>query len=198
MTKICSKCGAEKELGEFYKSKSGKFGVRGACTECTKVYNATHKEEKRIYYAAYYMAHAEERRAYYANYHVAHAEETKAYNAIHAEERAALRDQIRHDIVLRITGKTWSGDPFHLHHLTKTGRDEDRYKGGRKLGGISLYYVAIRFCEQFGDEAGRLRYSIEFPGDHALKHAYKREIEIKDARIAELEAILAERSEVAA
>jgi 5-methylcytosine-specific restriction endonuclease McrA len=35
MTKICSKCGIEKELSEFYKKKSGKFGVEGRCKQCT-------------------------------------------------------------------------------------------------------------------------------------------------------------------
>lgn len=36
-TKICSKCGIEKELVEFQKEKNGKYGVRGDCKECNKI-----------------------------------------------------------------------------------------------------------------------------------------------------------------
>ena len=34
--KRCSKCGEEKELGEFYKDKFGKYGVRSICKICQK------------------------------------------------------------------------------------------------------------------------------------------------------------------
>jgi hypothetical protein len=40
-TKICSKCGEEKEISEFYKSKTSKSGYRGACISCT---TEKHKE----------------------------------------------------------------------------------------------------------------------------------------------------------
>jgi 5-methylcytosine-specific restriction endonuclease McrA len=36
ITKVCSKCGVEKPVTDFYKKKSGKFGVEGCCKECTK------------------------------------------------------------------------------------------------------------------------------------------------------------------
>lgn len=48
--KICSKCGIEKELFEFYLEKLGKDGFRGDCKECVKKYKAKHyqKYKKRI------------------------------------------------------------------------------------------------------------------------------------------------------
>jgi DNA-binding PadR family transcriptional regulator len=36
ITKVCTKCGVEKPVTDFYKKKSGKFGVEGCCKECTK------------------------------------------------------------------------------------------------------------------------------------------------------------------
>lgn len=46
--KKCSKCGEEKELSEFWKSKSGKFGVQNTCIACDKKqkkkYNSDNKE----------------------------------------------------------------------------------------------------------------------------------------------------------
>jgi hypothetical protein len=35
--KICTKCGVEKSLDEFYKSKMGKDGYRGDCKTCHKL-----------------------------------------------------------------------------------------------------------------------------------------------------------------
>lgn len=34
ITKICTKCGKEKELSEFYKQKRGKYGCLSYCKEC--------------------------------------------------------------------------------------------------------------------------------------------------------------------
>lgn len=43
MTKICTKCGVEKELTEFYKKESGKFGVEGRCKQCTIAANKAYR-----------------------------------------------------------------------------------------------------------------------------------------------------------
>lgn len=52
-TKICSKCNIEKELSEFYKSKTGKYGVRSSCKLCyaenEKCYYQKNKEHKAAY-----------------------------------------------------------------------------------------------------------------------------------------------------
>ena len=45
--KICSKCGEEKGLSEFYKQPTGKLGVRSECIECTKKYKGKYREENR-------------------------------------------------------------------------------------------------------------------------------------------------------
>ena len=42
--KKCSKCGEEKELNEFWKSKKGTFGVQSTCIKCEKL----QKEKWRI------------------------------------------------------------------------------------------------------------------------------------------------------
>ena len=36
MKKLCPKCGEEKDVGEFYKSKNRKSGVTARCKECIK------------------------------------------------------------------------------------------------------------------------------------------------------------------
>ncbi len=41
-TKKCTKCNIEKDLNQFFKAKTGKFGVRGDCKECV------HKKSEKI------------------------------------------------------------------------------------------------------------------------------------------------------
>ena len=33
-TKVCSKCGIEKSVGDYYRQKGGKDGLRAACKKC--------------------------------------------------------------------------------------------------------------------------------------------------------------------
>lgn len=50
-TKICTKCGIEKELSKFTKQKSGRFGVHSYCQDCNnlrmKSYYNQNKDKKR-------------------------------------------------------------------------------------------------------------------------------------------------------
>lgn len=44
-TKICSKCGIEKELNCFYKQKSCKNGITSTCRDCKSEYTKKHQVE---------------------------------------------------------------------------------------------------------------------------------------------------------
>jgi len=46
-TKICTECGLEKEINEFYKHPGGKYGVNSKCKDCKNKYQQT--EERIIY-----------------------------------------------------------------------------------------------------------------------------------------------------
>lgn len=43
-SKTCSKCGIEKDVGEFYKERGGMYGVRSKCKNCIKKYYEENKE----------------------------------------------------------------------------------------------------------------------------------------------------------
>lgn len=49
-TKVCSKCGVEKPLLEFHKSKNHKYGVRNECKGCQKIIRQTWQEKQNKYY----------------------------------------------------------------------------------------------------------------------------------------------------
>ena len=46
-TKVCSKCGEEKEVSEFHKMKGCKYGVRNTCKNCMKEYRKEYQKEYR-------------------------------------------------------------------------------------------------------------------------------------------------------
>ena len=75
MVKTCTKCGVEKELGEFEKMRRGKHGVASECKVCRAAYAKT--PARRAYQAAYRKTPA--RRANQAAYR-----KTPARRASHA------------------------------------------------------------------------------------------------------------------
>jgi 5-methylcytosine-specific restriction endonuclease McrA len=46
-TKVCSKCGIEKDISEFHKDKRTKSGRRSNCTQCSYEYNKKYGEIRR-------------------------------------------------------------------------------------------------------------------------------------------------------
>ena len=47
-TKICTKCGIEKELSEFYKDKSTKTGLTNNCKLCRNKYSKKYNDQNRL------------------------------------------------------------------------------------------------------------------------------------------------------
>ena len=87
--KICSKCGIEKDLNDFYKRKDTKDGLRSDCKECkdlvSKKYHENHKEEIDLYQK---------------NYKVENEEKIKENNRINYDiNKKEIREKIRNDYV---------------------------------------------------------------------------------------------------
>jgi len=45
MLKCCTKCGEDKPLSAFAKSKTERFGVRSKCKDCVKLYNRQYRDQ---------------------------------------------------------------------------------------------------------------------------------------------------------
>ena len=82
--KRCTKCGAEKSLSEFSKSKTTKDGYRGECKECQKAYGKKYREANRErrnkQQREYYVANREQRKAYGKKRYAANRERHKGYH----------------------------------------------------------------------------------------------------------------------
>lgn len=83
MKKTCSKCGETKELTEFHKKKSGKFGVSSACRVCLALYQREYrqnnKEKLAEYEKEYYQNNREKRLGYQREYRQNNKEELAEY-----------------------------------------------------------------------------------------------------------------------
>ncbi len=68
MSKVCTKCGAKKELSEFYKDTSRKDGLRRWCKECCRIYKLSEagKKANRIYHRKQRQLHPEKEKAHHA------------------------------------------------------------------------------------------------------------------------------------
>ena len=91
---VCTKCGEEKLVGQFYRDKSRK-GHDSQCKQCISLYQkqrrAANPDRARAHNVKNYARHQEARRAYAKKYRAKHPEQIKAANAKwqaeHKEER---------------------------------------------------------------------------------------------------------------
>jgi len=97
-TKVCTKCGEEKELTEFYKKKDGKFGVASFCKVCANAYYKQYYQENREslieYQKHYHQKNRESKLQYHRQYYQKNRESLSGYYRQYRQEnREARREQ---------------------------------------------------------------------------------------------------------
>ncbi|MCK4666881.1 hypothetical protein KAU33_09040 [Candidatus Dependentiae bacterium] len=112
LTKVCSKCGIEKPLDEFYNRKISKDGKYSSCKKCrcehgkkyrqehkeeNEQYRREHKKEKAEYDKEYRQEHKEEKRKHDKKYDDNHREQSKKRRQEHREEKAEYDMERRQD-----------------------------------------------------------------------------------------------------
>jgi hypothetical protein len=79
--KKCTKCGVEKEEGEFHNNKGRKDGLNSRCKACVKEYQNANKERIAVYNREYYEANIERLKADHIEYYKENKEEALTYRA---------------------------------------------------------------------------------------------------------------------
>jgi hypothetical protein len=85
MTKVCAKCGVEKDISCF---SPGKVRCKPCRSEDSKKYYEEHKPERAAYSAKHAKQHEEEIKSYHTIYRKEHAEELAEYRKTHAKEQS--------------------------------------------------------------------------------------------------------------
>ena len=90
-TKICTKCGIEKDISNFRKEKRTKMGLQSQCKECEKEYRLKNREKQIIYMKQYYKNNKEilsnNNKIYRENHKEEKRKQDKLYRETHKKER---------------------------------------------------------------------------------------------------------------
>lgn len=90
-TKICTKCGIEKDISNFRKEKRTKMGLQSQCKECEKEYRLKNREKQIIYMKQYYKNNKEilsnKNKIYRENHKEEKRKQDKLYRETHKKER---------------------------------------------------------------------------------------------------------------
>jgi hypothetical protein len=94
-TKTCTKCGVEKDVGEFNKNNKSKDGLCCWCSKCRKQYREDNREKIRIKNKQYNEANSEKMKEYYQANRDKIRIKNKEYNDAHREQRHAKQKEYR-------------------------------------------------------------------------------------------------------
>lgn len=94
MTKVCSKCGEERDIEQFYVDKYAASGRRSDCKPCNlrrvKAYHKAHTVERKVYTSRRYAENREALLAQQKVRYFAHQEDRLAYAAEYREKNKEL------------------------------------------------------------------------------------------------------------
>ena len=96
-TKICTKCGEEKVATTefFYRHKRGKYGLRGQCKSCYKIYEQVNKEKIKERQKQYRQDNRERRKQYKQANQDRIAEQDRQYREANKEKISKRNKQYR-------------------------------------------------------------------------------------------------------
>lgn len=91
-TKVCTKCGEEKGLGEFNRSRAGKYGRRADCKKCHIIYARKYYPKRKEYMKKYREENKARLRVQLKEWKKNHKESCKKYRQKEGEkEKAKVR-----------------------------------------------------------------------------------------------------------
>jgi hypothetical protein len=108
LTKVCTCCKIEKNIDEYHRSKSGKYGVKAECNLCRKKWNEANRKAKSEYNRVYQKANKESISAYYQANRVVKLEYSRAYRKVNKDkiaEYASAYQKANPHIINAITAK---------------------------------------------------------------------------------------------
>ena len=173
-TKTCSKCGVEKDVGEFNKNKSRKDGLQHQCKSCVNEHYKANRDERLAKVKEHYEANREEKLAYAKKYYEANREERIDYAKEHYE---ANREEICAKMrtpEARVKINSWFRkkrveDPiFRIAHILRArvrhalkAQGAEKFTSTMDLIGCSPEFLSKRLEKQIKPETKREDYHVD-------------------------------------
>lgn len=147
LTKICTKCGKEKSVDDFYPHLRGKYGKDSRCKLCIneicRAYKEAHKEELLQKAKVYRTLHTEEVRKAQSEWRNQNREHIRLYDKKHAKQKAeAIQQKRKTDPQFRLTSR-FSYQIWNALRTSKAGLSWE------KLVGYSLKHLIKHLERQF-------------------------------------------------
>ena len=118
MTKVCGKCGIEKDFNQYRKAKNGKYGLYSICKDCMKEYRS-----------AYYLAHRKKELSRAREYREENRDKIlPQIREYHSDNREKALDLYGHKCEL-----CGAIDHLEFHHLNLDGVEERKVYSSIKL-----------------------------------------------------------------
>jgi len=127
-TKKCTRCGKEKDITEFHKSKGGKYGVHSWCKSCFVIYTANYRHK-----------HLKQVRERTARWKLNNPDKIKQYRIEHIKEMDQWRKD-NNDRLIQNVEKWKSNNPDKVTEI----RNKYRHNNPEKIKAHSILNNAIR------------------------------------------------------
>lgn len=161
LTKICTKCGAKKSLGEFYKHKGGRYGVKVVCKVCSLLYDKNYRvvnpKKRKDYFKVYYKTNSqkienhrkinlETMKAYQKEYRKVNAEKRKSYLKANAKKMAVIRKKYYEKCMMKVDFRLNGVISASIRHALKGNKNGRRWEF---LAGYTLEKLKRHLEKQF-------------------------------------------------
>ena len=150
--KACSKCGEEKPLTGFNRSRRDRDGFRSECRECQAQYYAANSQCMKARSRAYTESHREERKAHNRAYYLKHREERIAH---HVREGKTLKGRARRALCKAVSrGKILREPCVVCGNLKSHGHHDDYEQPLKAIWLCSLHHGLLhQYLNDGGDIA---------------------------------------------
>lgn len=172
-TKICSKCGVEKEIDRFRKSKGGKHNKKSLCKECikeyAKLYYLNNLEKAKLVSYLWRENHKEQHLENAKKWRKANSDKIRDYKIFWSEKNPEKAKRMRQNIIL----KSRSSPKGKLNHrisvaIRSSLNKTKNYKHWETLVGYSLDQLKKHLEKQFTEGMTWKNYGSVWHIDHRI------------------------------
>lgn len=156
-TKICTKCGIEKDINDFCKHTCSKDGLSSDCRECTKQYRLSKKKETSEQAKIYYQKNKEQIKLHIKGYRESNPRIAKIYYEKNKEMLAKKYKQwsSKNKEHLSLKNRQWAmnnQDKIKRYYLDSKEKNAEHIKNYQKIHKEERQIYYKKYCQTHMEE----------------------------------------------